>query len=98
MLRRHLVGFRGSAAQDGIAGGVGRLEKSRSPVARASGDWAVLKREWRGVLDSLAGDFVAGDARVAPKNGNKTCRYCDVMPLCRIFESGPTASNDGDDT
>jgi probable DNA repair protein len=98
VLRRHQVGFRGYAAQDGIAGGVGRLEKSRSPVARASGDWAVLKREWRGVLDALAGDFVAGDARVAPKNGNKTCRYCDVMPLCRIFESGPTASNDGDDT
>jgi RecB family exonuclease len=98
VLRRHQVGFRGYATRDGIAGGVGRLEKSRSPAARASGDWGALKREWRGVLDTLAGDFVAGDARVAPKNRNKTCRYCDVMPLCRIFESGPAASGDGDDT
>jgi probable DNA repair protein len=98
VLRRHQVGFRGYAARDDIAGGVGSLERSRSPVARASGDWSALKREWRGVLDALAGDFVAGDARVAPKNRNKTCRYCDVMPLCRIFDSGPAVSGDGDDT
>jgi probable DNA repair protein len=97
VLRRHQVGFRGYAVRDGIAGGVGRLEESRSPAAKASGDWGALKREWRGVLDALAGDFVAGDARVAPKNRNTTCRYCDVMPLCRIFESGPAAGDGEED-
>ena len=98
VLRRHQVGFRGYAARENIAAGVVSLQKSKSRAAKEFADWNALKREWRGVLDALAGDFVAGDACVAPKNRNKTCRYCDVMPLCRIFESGPASNGDGDDT
>jgi RecB family exonuclease len=44
--------------------------------------------EWRRSLTSLAAQFREGDARVDPKNGDKTCQYCKIVPLCRIRESG----------
>ena len=42
--------------------------------------------EWRQALTSLAEQFRAGDARVEPKYGEKTCEYCAIVPLCRIRE------------
>jgi ATP-dependent helicase/nuclease subunit B len=44
--------------------------------------------EWRQSLTSLAAQFRAGDARVDPKYGDKTCEYCAIVPLCRIRETG----------
>lgn len=44
--------------------------------------------EWRRALASLAEQFKAGDARVDPKSGEKTCEYCAIVPLCRIRECG----------
>jgi probable DNA repair protein len=87
VLRRDLCGFRGYAARDGIADGIGTLENARSPEAKAAGDWHALKRRWQASLDALANEFVSGDARVAPKRGAQTCRRCDAMPLCRVFET-----------
>lgn len=87
VLRRDQCGFRGFASREGIADGIGTPEDSGSGDAKTVGDWRALKRRWQTVLDALAGEFVAGDARVAPKKGAQTCRFCDAMPLCRVFET-----------
>ncbi len=42
--------------------------------------------EWRRALIDLAERFRAGDARVDPKYGDKTCEFCTVVPLCRIHD------------
>jgi hypothetical protein len=54
--------------------------------AAAQETWEGLLAEWRRVVEALGGAFLAGDARVDPKNGSKTCKYCDLGPLCRIRE------------
>lgn len=43
--------------------------------------------EWRRVLTSLAVDFCAGDARVAPKRYPTTCCFCAQRILCRLDPS-----------
>ncbi|HEX5226514.1 MAG TPA: PD-(D/E)XK nuclease family protein [Bryobacteraceae bacterium] len=42
--------------------------------------------EWRRVLERLAEEFRAGDARVDPKHAITTCRTCGLRGLCRIRE------------
>lgn len=93
VLRRDGSGYRGYADREGVADGIGAIGKSRSKAARAAGEWPSVKDQWRRVLDHLAGEFLSGDARVAPKNGVATCRYCDAMPLCRIFEQNATVDD-----
>jgi len=40
--------------------------------------------DWRRVLEGLAEDFAAGDARVAPKRYPTTCERCAQRMLCRL--------------
>lgn len=58
------------------------------PVARSlpEAGWEAQLSEWRAVLARLAGEFAAGQAQVAPKIAQKTCRNCGLQPLCRIHE------------
>ena len=56
--------------------------------------WPAQLAEWRQHLSVLGRSFLAGDARVAPKNGLKTCQRCDLHPLCRVHERlGPDADD-----
>ena len=52
-------------------------------------DWpesfAEVLKEWHTHLQAVAAAFVAGDARVAPKNAS-TCQWCELQSLCRISE------------
>jgi ATP-dependent helicase/nuclease subunit B len=43
---------------------------------------------WRQVLHRLMSAFLAGEAKVDPKNGRKTCdnSFCELQRLCRIDE------------
>ena len=51
-------------------------------------------KDWSSLLDGLeagrskrsARASPSGDARVDPKNGLATCRYCDLQTLCRVHE------------
>jgi probable DNA repair protein len=45
-----------------------------------------MRDEWNEALLALAGDFLAGDAAVDPKQGKKTCQYCPLPGLCRVSE------------
>jgi hypothetical protein len=50
-------------------------------------DWAGLRAQWREETERLGAAFAAGDARVDPKNGLKTCRLCALQTLCRVYEN-----------
>jgi len=49
-------------------------------------DLAAMVRDWRAVLESLAGEFRAGHAEAGPKDRSKSCRYCSLAALCRVAE------------
>lgn len=49
--------------------------------------WKGLREEWQATLGALASAFRSGDARVDPKRGAATCRYCALEALCRINEA-----------
>ena len=51
---------------------------------------------WRGTLDDLAQQFLAGEAQVDPKRYPKTCEFCRLPGLCRIAETGRNAEEDND--
>jgi probable DNA repair protein len=50
--------------------------------------WDGLIESWRRSLEALAAAFLAGGARVDPKNA-RSCRECDLHAFCRINESQP---------
>jgi hypothetical protein len=56
------------------------------PKVKAAEPWAGLLATWRRELDLLGHEFADGVARVDPKRGLKTCRHCDLHPLCRVHE------------
>ena len=60
-------------------------DKDKGFVAEAK-DWSALVNGWKQSLEALGAGFAAGDARVDPKDGLATCRYCDLQTLCRIHE------------
>lgn len=84
-----------TAAEDIGAVAFARLkagEMKYSGYAREQGfvdkakDWNALVAGWKAELETLAGGFAAGDARVDPKKLAQTCRLCDLQPLCRVHE------------
>ncbi len=56
------------------------------PGVKAAKDWKALLEGWKKELEALGQGFAAGDARVDPKDLLNTCRYCDLQPLCRVYE------------
>jgi RecB family exonuclease len=54
--------------------------------ATTTGALTAQLAQWRDVLETLAGSFLAGDAQVDPVQGVATCRYCDFKSLCRVDE------------
>jgi len=47
----------------------------------------VLLSNWSQVLERLGREFREGKADVDPRDGARTCRYCNLQSLCRIHES-----------
>jgi probable DNA repair protein len=56
------------------------------PKTKAAESWPGLFVMWRRELAELGGEFARGVAAVDPKRGLKTCRHCDLHPLCRVHE------------
>lgn len=77
-LRTGYLGFRGLAETQDIAPGV-RVPEGQLPIAQ-------IIDAWRAVLNELGRDFREGRAHVDPKDPAKTCRYCELPPLCRISQ------------
>jgi probable DNA repair protein len=58
--------------------------------------WDAQVADWHRVLARLATEFAAGAAAVDPKHPQKTCRNCDLQPLCRIHERLGMRDADGE--
>ncbi len=56
------------------------------PDVKASGEWSAVLAGWKSAIEALGVGFATGDARVDPKKLLQTCRYCDLQPLCRVYE------------
>ncbi len=74
--------FKGLGRYDDLPDGV--LKFSESNFSAYNADWSTQVDEWKRVLKALAEDFKSGMAGVDPKEGSKTCQYCDFANLCRI--------------
>jgi probable DNA repair protein len=92
VLRAEETAFKGIGAEPQLLPGV------QPPGPPQS--WDALVAEWRGVLQTLAAEFVAGHAPIAPKRYPHTCEHCALGPLCRVkelFDRGPVSvEQDGD--
>lgn len=66
----------------------GVTEKTMRELLAERG-WASFDQvvsNWRDILPGLGDAFIDGVAVVDPVDPEKACRYCDLMPLCRIRE------------
>jgi ATP-dependent helicase/nuclease subunit B len=61
-------------------------DKDAIPKVKQYQDWDALIDGWKKQSEALGSGFASGDARVDPKNHLATCRYCDLQPLCRVYE------------
>jgi RecB family exonuclease len=61
---------------------------------REYASWDALLGAWRRRLETLAGEYAAGDARLAPDPA-RACEYCQLGALCRIAET--TAARAGEE-
>jgi ATP-dependent helicase/nuclease subunit B len=77
------MGLQGLAKRGGILPGV---DPSRGPLR--NGGFDEVLDGWRADILELAREFAAGESRVCPKYGRKTCEYCGLQSLCRVAESG----------
>jgi probable DNA repair protein len=51
---------------------------------------------WRAYIETMARDFIAGEAKVDPKDRDKTCKNCGLETLCRIAEFETLQEDDAD--
>jgi ATP-dependent helicase/nuclease subunit B len=64
--------------------GIGDEDFRLPGVKAAAGSWSRQLQVWNEQVAQLAGDFVRGDARVAPMD--KACDYCHLHAFCRIAD------------
>jgi probable DNA repair protein len=67
------------------------------PKAQVPKNWPGLIATWRGTIEALGAGFAAGDARVDPKKLVHTCRYCELQPLCRVYERINVLDEEGEE-
>ena len=86
MIKAGQAEFEGVARANDLLPGVKTISEQRSAMAAQYESWDALLAGWRTELDQLGSGFASGDARVDPKRGDATCKYCDLHSLCRINE------------
>jgi probable DNA repair protein len=91
-VRTGSTGYVGLTRAEECFPGLG-LVGARGP-AREFASWEQMLAEWRRRLEALAGEYVRGDARLAPDPVN-ACRYCHLTGLCRVEETS-VAMHDGE--
>lgn len=73
-------------------------QKDLIPDVKPAKDWDALVAGWKKELDALGLGFASGDARVDPKKLLQTCRYCDLQPLCRVYERVNALGDEGEES
>ena len=72
--------------------------KGALPKVKEAENWASLLEGWKKELEALGAGFASGDARVYPKRLLQTCRYCDLQPLCRVYERVSALGDEGEES
>jgi ATP-dependent helicase/nuclease subunit B len=81
--------YKGVATQEGIFPGLPpKRNHHNADIIEAGLDMPATVQNWREILHRLMAEFLAGDARIDPKDGRKTCdnSYCEMQSFCRISE------------
>ena len=60
------------------------IKAKKTLVTRPYSD--TMRDEWAGALANLGGEFLRGEAAVAPRD-TKVCTFCELHSLCRVSES-----------
>lgn len=84
--RAKVFGFEGVSAAGNLLPDVAPIETKYGMEKKGYVSWDVLIATWETSLTALAKGFMAGDAKVDPKNGGLTCAQCDLSSVCRIAE------------
>ncbi len=60
----------------------------KTPEDLGRKDFKEILNQWKNNLEDIAGEIKIGHALIdpLPQQGDKTCRYCELKPLCRINE------------
>ncbi len=83
--------FKGAAAEAGLLPGVAAL--AARDTADAAVAWSQRLFAWRSQVEGLAGEFLRGEAAVAPAAG--ACRDCHLASLCRIGDEAALDAEEG---
>lgn len=85
-VKRGEAAFCGVGSAEKLVPGVKVITAFRSSRAKAYPGWPDLVAGWTQELEALGREAALGEARVAPKDGEDTCKYCDQATFCRIAE------------
>ncbi len=88
-VRKGDAAYLGIAAADGLFPGVRGIMDDRR-IAKDCQSIGEVMAQWEQKLFILAEEIGTGHAAVSPVSENKACRYCDLAPLCRIWEVSGT--------
>ena len=87
----------GDTRYEGVSRGEGTFPGLRVPGSRGGvrgfDSWDSLIVEWQRRIEALAGEYAAGEARLAP-DPPRACEYCHLGALCRIAEARPVATDE----
>lgn len=75
------IGFKGISCNDVQMAGIDAVKGEEALPPEQI--WRDLKARWHVRLESLASEFMAGDAQVLPTN-DASCQYCHLQDVCRI--------------
>jgi probable DNA repair protein len=81
--------YKGVVRREGLFPGLPpKTSRSGQSIVDAGHEMPATIDNWRQVLHRLMADFLAGEASIDPKGGQKTCdnSYCKLQPLCRVDE------------
>lgn len=85
-LKRSRQALKGVGSEDNPEPLLAWTDKHRNDSGALN--WEQLQLQWTRVLETLAEDFIAGNARVDPKKPLQSCQYCDYGSICRVeFQS-----------
>lgn len=85
VLRSNDLKYQGLSREEVSISGI-KPFSNKSQTEKTPETWEALCHTWQQGLETLSTDFAEGVACVKPAEGDKTCRLCNLQPLCRISE------------
>jgi len=83
-LKTQRFAFKGVSAKSIHIKGVKSIAELHHEESAA--EWSQQLKSWEIILRQKAQQFLQGDAAADPKDGSKTCDYCELQSFCRIHE------------